>query len=135
MTEATSAGGSYTMGYSPEFLQLLHRRNAQTHAGHLLPHPRSGFRVLDFGSGPGTIMVGLAQAVHPGAVHGIDMEESQIELARAAAAAGRHDNAIFHVGNVYELPFGDNCFDAAHWHAVLRKWPTAGRLVGFTIGR
>ena len=127
MTEATSAVGSYTMGYSPEFLQLLDRRNAQTHAGHLLPHLKHGFRVLDFGCGPGTITVGLAQAAHPGEVHGIDMEESQIELARAAAAAGGHDNAIFHVGNVYELPFEDGYFDAAHCHAVLMHVPDTQR--------
>ena len=127
MTEATPAAGSYTMGYSPEFLQLLDRRNAQTHAGHLLPHLRAGFRVLDFGCGPGTITVGLAQAVHPGEVHGIDMEESQIELARAAAADGGHDNATFHVGNVYELPFEDDYFDAAHCHAVLMHVPDTQR--------
>ena len=127
MTDATSAGGSYTMGYSPEFLQLLDRRNAETHAGHLLPHLMAGCRVLDFGCGPGTITVGLAQAVHPGEVHGIDMEESQIELARAAAAAGGHDNATFHVGNVYELPFVDDYFDAAHCHAVLMHVPDTQR--------
>lgn len=108
MTEATPSGGSYTMGYSPEFLQLLDRRNAQAHAGHLLPHLKNDFRVLDFGCGPGTITVGLAQVVHTGEFHGIDMEESQIELARAAAKAGGHDNARFHVGNVYELPFEDD---------------------------
>ena len=36
---------------------------------------------------PGTITMGLAEMVHPGEVHGIDMEESQIELARASAEA------------------------------------------------
>ena len=127
MTEATPAAGSYTMGYSPEFLQLLDRRNVQTHAGHLLPHLKTGFRVLDFGCGPGTITVGLAQAVHPGEVHGIDMEDSQIELARAAAKAGGHNNAVFHVGNVYELPFEDDYFDAAHCHAVLMHVPDTER--------
>lgn len=127
MTEATPAAGSYTMGYSPEFLQLLDRRNAQTHARHLLPHLRAGMRVLDFGCGPGTITVGLAPAVHPGEVHGIDLEESQIEMARAAAAAGGHDNATFHAGNVYELPFEDNYFDAAHCHTVLMHVPDTPR--------
>ena len=71
------------MGYSEEFLQLLDRRSAETHAAYLLPHLRSGDRVLDFGCGPGTITVGLAGAVDPGEVHGIDMEESQIAMARA----------------------------------------------------
>ncbi len=123
MPDPTAPGPEYTMGYSPEFLQLLDRRNADTHAAYLLPHLRSGMRLLDFGCGPGTLTVGLAAAVHPGDVHGIDMEESQIEMARSAAAAGQHGNATFHVGNVYELPFEDDYFDVAHCHAVLMHVP------------
>lgn len=123
MTDPMRTDHQYTMGYSPEFLQLLERRNAGTHAAHLLAQLHSGMHLLDFGCGPGTITVGLAAAVYPGKVHGIDMEESQIEMARAAAAAGGHDNITFHVGNVYELPFEDNYFDAAHCHAVLMHVP------------
>lgn len=123
MTNPMHTDHQYTMGYSPEFLQLLDRRNAGTHAAHLITQLHSGMRLLDFGCGPGTITVGLAAAVHPGEVHGVDMEESQIEMARAAAAAGGHDNITFHVGNVYELPFEDDYFDAAHCHAVLMHVP------------
>ncbi len=123
MSENISPSPAYTMGYTPEFLQLLGRRNAETHAAYLLSHLDPGMRVLDFGCGPGTITVGLAQAVPMGEVHGVDMEHSQIELARAAASAGGHHNAEFHVGNVYELPFEDNSFDAAHCHAVLMHVP------------
>lgn len=119
MPKENAPSPAYTMGYSPEFLQLLDRRNAAIHAAHLLPYLEPGMRVLDFGCGPGTITVGLAQAVHTGEVHGVDMEDSQIELARAAASAGGHQNAGFHVGNVYELAFEDNYFDVAHCHAVL----------------
>ena len=82
------ADASYTMGYSEEFRQLLDRRSAESHAAHLLPLLEPGMRVLDFGCGPGTISVGLASAVNPGELHGLDMEESQIDLARAAARAG-----------------------------------------------
>ena len=114
---------SYTMGYSDEFRQLLDRRSAQTHAALLLPHLESGQQVLDFGCGPGTISVGLARAVEPGDLHGIDMEESQIKLATAAAKAGGHDNATFHVGDVTALPFDDGSFDVAHCHAVLMHVP------------
>ncbi len=123
MTNTVPADHEYTMGYSPEFLQLLDRRNVHAHAAHLLPQLRSGLRLLDFGCGPGTITVGLAAAVQPGEVHGVDMEESQIEMARAAAAAGGHDNITYHVGNVYELPFEDNYFDVAHCHTVLMHVP------------
>ena len=120
MTEQAS---NYTMGYSEEFRQLLNRRSMETHAGYLLPYLKPGLRVLDFGCGPGTISVGLARAVDPGEVHGIDMEESQIELARAAAEAGGHSNAKFHVGDITALPFEDNSFDVAHCHAVLMHVP------------
>ena len=124
MTEST-----YTMGYSEEFRQLLSRRSADSHATHLMPLLKPGMRVLDFGCGPGTITVGLARAVDPGEVHGLDMEESQIDLARTAAEAGGHHNATFHVGDVTDLPFDDNSFDAAHCHAVLMHVPdTPGAL-------
>lgn len=123
MTNQAPDTSTYTMGYSEEFLQLLDRRSAATHAFYLLPHLSPGLRVLDFGCGPGTISVGLAERIAPGELHGIDMEESQIELARAAASAGGHDNLTFHVGNVNALPFEDNHFDVAHCHAVLMHIP------------
>ena len=129
MPDHTSAEQEYTMGYSEEFLQLLHRRSAENNATHLLPHLKPGQRLLDFGCGPGSISVGLAAAIAPGELHGIDMEESQINMARAAAEAGGHENAIFHVGDVTDLPFEDDSFDAAHCHAVLMHVPnTQGTL-------
>ncbi len=123
MNDHSNEEQDYTMGYSEEFLQLLHRRSAESHAAHLLPHLEAGLNVLDFGCGPGTISVGLATAVAPGVLHGIDVEESQINLARSAAVAGGHDNATFHVGDVTDLPFEDNSFDVAHCHAVLMHVP------------
>ena len=123
MADQTSAAHDYTMGYSEEFRRLLNRRSSETHAKHLLPYLKPGFRMLDFGCGPGTITVGLAKAVEPGEVHGVDMEESQIGLARSAAAAGGHTNTTFHVSSVLELPFEDNSFDVAHCHAVLMHVP------------
>ena len=120
---------SYTMGYSEEFRQLLDRRSARSHAAHLLPLLEPGMRVLDFGCGPGTISVGLASAVDPGEFHGIDMEKSQIDLARSAARAGGHDNAAFQVGDVTELPFEDNYFDVAHCHALLMHVPDTDRVL------
>ena len=123
MPDQTQTTSDYTMGYSEEFLQLLDRRSAETNAAYLLPHLKPGLRVLDFGCGPGTITVGLARAVDPGEVHGIDMEESQIGMAHSAAEAGGHANVTFHVGDVTALPFDDNVFDVAHCHAVLMHVP------------
>ena len=129
MVETQSEESTYAMGYSDEFTQILHRRNAETHAAHLLPHLRSCSRVLDLGCGPGTISVGLAKAIEPGELHGIDMEESQIMIARASAAAGGHHNTTFHVGDATDLPFDDDYFDAVNTHAVLMHIPdTEGTL-------
>ena len=88
------SNATYTMGYSDDFQKLLRRRNAQTSAAHLLPHLEPGMRVLDFGCGPGTISVGLAEAVSPGEFFGVDMEASQIEIAQAAAEAGGHRSNV-----------------------------------------
>ena len=123
MTDRTSQAQEYTMGYSEEFQLLLRRRSVESHAFHLLPNLKPGMRVLDFGCGPGTISVGLARAIEPGEMHGIDVEASQIEMAQSAAEAGGHANAIFHVGSAMELPYEDGYFDAAHCHTVLMHIP------------
>ena len=123
--DETRAGPTptYTMGYGPEFRKMLERRNAADCAAHLLPHLEPGMRLLDLGCGPGTISVGLADAVAPGALHGIDMEETQIEMAQAAAAAGGHENATFQTGDATALPFEDASFDVIHCHALLNHAP------------
>ena len=73
--------------------------------------------------GSGDISVGLARAVAPGELHGVDPQEAQIELARSLAASSGADNAIFHVGDVTALPFPDGFFDVAHCHTVLMYVP------------
>ena len=111
------------MGFSEGILQALKRVTASTHAAYLLPYLRPGLRVLDFGCGPGTVSVGLAEAIAPGELHGVDMEESQVNLARAVTEAGGRDNAVFHLGDVTALPFEDGFFDVAHCHNVLMHVP------------
>ena len=123
MTTQNQSTHNYTMGYSEEFLQVLDRRNAGNCAAYLLPLLEPGMKLLDLGCGPGTITMGLAEAVNPGEVHGIDMEESQIGLAQAAAEASNHTNAIFQVGNALSLPFEDGTFDVVHAHAVIMHIP------------
>ena len=123
MCAQESSTPDYTMGFGEEMMESLRRFTAETHAKHLLPCLRPGLRILDFGCGPGTISLGLAQAVDPGELHGVDMEESQIDLARAVAQEHGQENAIFHLGDVMELPFEDGFFDVAHCHNVLVHVP------------
>ena len=113
----------YSMGFSEEILEAFRRYTVETNASHLVPHLRPGLRVLDFGCGPGSISLGLAKAVAPGEMHGIDMEESQIEIGRAFAKSRGQDNAFFHAADVLDMPFEDGFFDVAHCHNVLMHVP------------
>ena len=115
------------MGYHEAMLRLLRKRNAETKADHLLPHLKPGFRVLDLGCGPGTISVGLANAVDPGQLHGVDIEESQVRLATQTARALGCQNATFHRADVLDLPFKDGYFDAAFCNSVLMHVPDTRR--------
>lgn len=97
---------------------LAAMRTAAKDAAFFLPYLRPGMQVLDVGSGPGSITVGLAEAVAPGEVVGIDMQQSQVERASALAAERGVLNARFEVGDAYRLPFPDRSFDAAFASAV-----------------
>ena len=101
------------------FEAQLEERTASVDAAFLLPHLRSGMRVLDVGCGPGTITLGLAQSVAPGEVVGVDLQESMVERARALAAERGIANVRFDLADAYELPFPDRSFDAALEHRVL----------------
>ena len=123
MAQQTSSTPDYTMGFSEGMLQFLRRHTLEANSAYLIPYLRPGLRVLDFGCGPGTISVGLARAVAPGEMHGVDMEQSQIELARSVAHAAGQDNATFHVADAIAMPFEDDYFDIAHCYNVLMHIP------------
>ena len=114
---------TYAMGYSDIFLQLLRRRSATRQAAHLIPLLQPGMDLLDLGCGPGSITLGLAQAVWPGEVTGLDQNQEQVKLARHAAADARTFNAQFVTGNALALPFPDSSLDAVHCHGFLMHSP------------
>ena len=114
---------TYAMGYSDIFLQLLRRRSATRQAAHLMPLLQPGMDLLDLGCGPGSITLGLAQAVWPGEVTGLDQNQEQVELARRTAVDARTFNARFVTGNALALPFPDSSLDAVHCHGFLMHSP------------
>jgi ubiquinone/menaquinone biosynthesis C-methylase UbiE len=80
-------------------------------------------RVLDIGCGLGSISVGLAAAVAPGEFQGIDMEQSQIDVATSVAQEAGLSNALFQVADALDLPFPDDYFDAVHYNAIIVHIP------------
>ena len=109
---------TYSQRANPAFEAEMAARSAARDAAFLLPHLRPGMRLLDVGCGPGSITLGLAEAVAPGEAVGIDRQPAQLELARALAAT-RGVAARFDVGDIYELPFADASFDAVFANGLL----------------
>jgi SAM-dependent methyltransferase len=90
------------------------RRTAQTQAAFLLPHLKAGMTLLDLGCGPCSITVGLAEAVAPGTVVGVDLEPTLPEGASGVAIVA---------ADARQLPFPDATFDAIYSSALLQHVP------------
>jgi SAM-dependent methyltransferase len=110
----------YTHGHHESVLRSHSWRTVENSAAYLIPHLFHGARLLDIGSGPGTITIDLARRVAPGRVSGIDASAEIV----AAASGLAHDNGLtnvsFTVGDAYALAFPDDTFDIVHAHQVLQ---------------
>jgi ubiquinone/menaquinone biosynthesis C-methylase UbiE len=109
----------YSIGYGPAGTAMMAGRTAQGHAAFFLPYLKPGRTLLDGGCGPGSITLGLAAAVAPGRVVGIDVESGHLDLARERAAKQGLTNVSFEPASLYELPFAADSFDAVFLSAVL----------------
>lgn len=107
----------YTPGLAHSSVAFMAARSASTHARFFLPHVTSGVSVLDLGCGPGSITVGLAAAVAPAPVVGID-RGAQLDTARAHSAALGLTNLEFREGSCYEIPLPDRSVDRVFSHAL-----------------
>jgi len=115
----TAERSAYVPGYGEAAHHYMAVRSATAVADFLLAHVTPGMRLLDLGCGPGTITVGLAEAVAPGSVVAIDIEPAQ--LTRTQALTIKQDVTAVHLAatDLFALPFADASFDAAFAHAVL----------------
>lgn len=120
MSEQPRAGHeSYSIADEQAQIEYVGVRRAEQWTPFLLPHLRPGQRLLDVGCGVGSITLDLAARVAPGEVVGVDQDDHQLSLARAAATERGLTNARFQVGSVYDLPFADGSFDVALAHTLL----------------
>jgi SAM-dependent methyltransferase len=105
-------------------MAMLSARTADERAAFVLPCLRDGLRLLDVGCGPGTITLGLAASVAPtGRVVGVDMQPSQIELARRAACEAGVANVEFRHAMAQARPFDGGSFDVVFAHALFEHVP------------
>ncbi|MFC0673884.1 class I SAM-dependent methyltransferase [Brachybacterium hainanense] len=123
-TDETSGGGPathrYTHGYGASVLQGHRRRTAANSAAHLLPHLLPGQRLLDVGSGAGTITADLARAVGPERTTALEVTEEAAQLTRAELARQGLAEVEVLVADAHRLPLPDDSIDVAHAHQVLQ---------------
>lgn len=126
MSELTdSAERAYRAWLRTTHMPAHARRTAGVAAAFLLPHLTPGQRLLDAGCGPGSITLGLAEALSPGEVVGIDASPVAIDAASALAATRGTTNVQFEVADLYALPFADATFDVVYMNCVLQHVPDA----------
>jgi demethylmenaquinone methyltransferase/2-methoxy-6-polyprenyl-1,4-benzoquinol methylase/phosphoethanolamine N-methyltransferase len=91
---------------------------------------KPGEKVLDVGSGTGTLGVAAWRKVRPdGEVTGIDASPEMVELARRKAK-GKGSGATFQVAPIEALPFGDASLDVVLSTFMLHHLPDDVKVMG-----
>src|SRR5258707_1617023 len=83
-------------------------------------------KVLDSGTGTGTLARDIARSLPRLEVYGIDLSENMIRLAREHAKREQVEERVhFDIGNIAHLPYPDRSFDLVvstismhHWHEL-----------------
>jgi ubiquinone/menaquinone biosynthesis C-methylase UbiE len=90
-----------------------------------------GARILDVGTGPGTIPIDLATAAPQVVVDGLDLSAPMVEHARAAArVAGCDDRVTFVTADAGDMPFPDGSFDLIMSSMSQHHWSDVPAVVG-----
>ena len=80
-------------------------------------------KVLDAGTGPGTLVRELARSLPELQVYGIDLSEDMIGLARAHASREQLEERVhFESGDVAHLPYPDQSFDVVVSTISMHHW-------------
>jgi ubiquinone/menaquinone biosynthesis C-methylase UbiE len=112
---------TYTPGHSQNASDFMAKRSLASHGQFFAQYLRPGLSVLDCGCGPGSITLGIAEAVYPGNTVGIDFGESQIARAKAAISGTSQANVSFQMAACYSLPFSADTFDRVFSHALFEQ--------------
>lgn len=109
---------AYTHGHAESVLRSHRARTAGNSAAYLLPYLRPDHRLLDVGSGPGTITADLAVMVRE--VLAVEVDDEAAAITRAGLQERGITNAEVVVGDVHALALPDDTFDVVHAHQVLQ---------------
>ena len=97
-------------------------RTLDTEMPELRPYLWAGASVLDVGCGPGTITLDVAEAVQPGTVVGIDIDEPMISKSIELAAESGYTTTTFKVMDTHSLDFPDQTFDLVYSHTAFHSF-------------
>ena len=85
---------TYTLGYEQAAIAFVQRRRLDPNGAFFLPYLAPGAHVLDCGCGPGTLTLDIAERIGSGTVVGVDMNQSQVQLATRRASEQQVSNAF-----------------------------------------
>src|SRR5690242_17218716 len=103
---------TYTHGHAESVLRSHRTRTAENSAAYLLPRLTSDDRLLDVGSGPGTITADLARLVRE--VVAVEITQDAADLTRAELERQGVHPVDVRVGDVHALELDDGEFDVVH---------------------
>ena len=90
---------------------------------------KEGETVMDLGSGAGfDSFLAAKQVKDAGLVIGVDMTPSMLSKARLNAEQGKYNNVDFRLGEIENLPVGDNSVDVIISNCVINLSPNKSRV-------
>lgn len=115
-----SRQGEYTHGYHTSVLRSHANRGIENSAAYLAPYLADGMRLLDVGSGIGTLTADFAERMGAHQVTAFDRTAEAINLTQNTLKQRGMDNVTCVVGDAHTMPFADESFDVVHAHQVLQ---------------
>lgn len=114
----------YKNGFQDSIADTHSWRTVENSSKFTLSVLQPDFKVLDVGSGPGTITVDFAKNYltgKDGFIIGIEPTQELIDRSNSykEEVAPELTNIQFQIGSVYKIPFDDNTFDLVHAHQVI----------------